>query len=75
MCDKEPYPTERDAREAARGMSREHNQSMHYYFCDPCNCWHVATRRGRQRSRRNNNKYPFRYQPIKKKDNNKKKKR
>jgi hypothetical protein len=68
MCDKEPYPTEAGAREAAKGMAKEHKKSMQHYWCEFCECWHVKTEGKRRRKlRRNNNKYPFRYQPKKKK--------
>lgn len=67
MCAKEPYPTEQSARKAAKGMSRENKLGMRHYYCVLCECWHVATKRGRKKLKRNNNKYPFRYQAKKKK--------
>ncbi len=67
MCDKEPYANESAAREAAKGMARERNQSMKHYLCPICDIWHIKTEGKRPKRRRNNNKYPFRYNPIKKK--------
>ena len=68
MCNKEPYPTESDAREAAKGIGRQLGDSMEYYYCDLCECYHLRTRGKHRRPRRNNNKYPFRYQPNKKRN-------
>lgn len=77
MCDKEQYPAESEAREAAAGMGREHNKSMHHYWCVLCECWHVASHGVRKKLKRNNTKYPFRYQPKLKPvlTNNKKRKK
>lgn len=66
MCDKEPYKTEAEARQVARGMSRQHNQTMEAYKCNSCDDWHLRTA-GKHKRKRNNNKYPFRYQPKPKK--------
>lgn len=67
MCDKEPYDTEAKARAAARGISKtKKSGSMGHYWCDLCEAWHVKTE-GKRKHRRNNNKYPFRYHPKKKK--------
>ncbi len=66
MCDKNPYSTESEAREAAKGMARERNQSMKHYWCELCEAWHIETEGKRPRRRRKYNKYPFRYQPLKK---------
>lgn len=75
MCDKEPYNSESEARDAARGMGRHHNISMEHYFCWQCRFWHVRTRGKKPKGKRNNNKYPFRYEPQKKNIQNFKKKK
>jgi hypothetical protein len=77
MCAKEQYPNETEAREASKGMSRDYGTSMQHYFCKDCSVWHVRTRgkKPRNHGKRNNNKYPFRYQPVKRIENNKKRKK
>jgi hypothetical protein len=62
MCAKEPYPTEADARDAAKGIGRQLGDSMDFYYCELCDAWHLRTRGKQKRPRRDNTKYPFRYQ-------------
>lgn len=66
MCDKEQYHSLAEARQTAQGMSREHNESMEPYKCNECGEYHLRTA-GKRKRKRNNNKYPFRYQPKLKK--------
>jgi hypothetical protein len=63
MCAKVPYESRRDARQDAQGMSRQHNQTMEAYYCYQCEKWHLRTE-GKKKMKRDNNKYPFRYQPT-----------
>lgn len=61
MCNKIPYATRGEAREAAKGIGRQHKETMSFYFCDPCNAWHLRTEGKFKGLKRDNNKYPFRF--------------
>lgn len=65
MCIKEQYETISEARQVAQGFSRDKNQTMEPYKCDQCRKFHLRTagKNKFKRRRRDNNKYPFRYQP------------
>jgi hypothetical protein len=72
VCIKEPYESISEARHTAKGFSREKKQTMEPYLCTNCGKYHLRTVGKRVKLRRDNNKYPFRYQP--RKDQKKKKK-
>jgi hypothetical protein len=63
MCNKIPYQSQQEAREAAKGMAKRRNQSMRHYWCTICECWHLGTEGKKKKKRyiRNNkvNKYPM----------------
>lgn len=68
MCDKIPYDSKADAREAAKGMGHHSKGSMRWYYCHQCEAWHIATEGKKKRKWKRKMKYPFRYIPVNQKN-------